>query len=35
MYPLEIIFDADLILEALGEPINSPIITIDHWEEEY
>ncbi|PIP17043.1 MAG: hypothetical protein COX44_02140 [Candidatus Portnoybacteria bacterium CG23_combo_of_CG06-09_8_20_14_all_37_13] len=35
MYPLEIIFDADLILEALGEPINSPIITIEHWEEEY
>jgi len=32
---LDITFDSNLILEALGEPINSPIITIQQWEEEY
>ena len=31
----EIIYDNDAIIYALGNPLFSPIVTVEHWEEEY
>ena len=30
-----IYFDADIINTALGNPLETPVIEINHWEEEY
>ncbi len=32
---VDIYLDSDVIIDTLGDPEYSPVITIDHWEEEY
>lgn len=34
-YGVEIYLDSDVIIDTFGNPEYSPVITIDHWEEEY
>lgn len=34
-YGVEIYLDSDVIVDTFGNPEYSPVITIDHWEEEY
>lgn len=31
----QITYDPDIVTQAIGNPTYSPVITIDHWEEEY
>ncbi len=32
---LNIIYDSDIIMTALGQPLYSQVVTVEHWEEQY
>jgi len=32
---INLFYDNNIIIQTLGNPAYSPIITVEHWEEEY